>query len=66
MSTQTLKDAQYRTVGYIDTHADGSQTAKNARYQTVGYYDPRANVTKDARYQFVGHGNMVASLIHCS
>ena len=66
MSTQTLKDAQYRIIGYIDTHGNGSQTGKTAQYKIVGYYDPRTNVTKDASYHIVGYGNQIASLIHCS
>lgn len=64
MSTQILKDAQYRIIGYIDTHADGSQTGKTAQYKIIGYYDPRSNITKDARYHIVGSGNQIASLIH--
>ncbi len=66
MSTQILKDAQYRIVGYIDTKADGSQIGKTAQYKIVGYYDPCSNITKDAHYRMVGYGNQVASLIYCS
>jgi hypothetical protein len=63
MSRQTLTDARYRTIGYIDTAADGKQTGSDARFHTVGYYDPRTNLTQDERFRTVGSGNLLASLI---
>jgi hypothetical protein len=63
MSTQTLTDARYHTIGYIDTAANGNQTARDARYHIVGYSDPYTNVTTDARYSKVGSGNLLASLV---
>lgn len=65
MKRQTLTDARYRTIGYIDTAADGRQTARNARLHVVGYYDPDTDTTRDARLHTVGHGNLLASLIAC-
>lgn len=63
MSRQTLTDARYRTIGYIDTAADGKQTGRDARLHTVGYYDPRTNLTRDERLRSIGTGNLLASLI---
>jgi hypothetical protein len=65
MNRQTLTDARYHTIGYIDTAADGKQTGRDARYHIVGYYDPRTDSTRDARYHLVGTGNLLASLITC-
>jgi hypothetical protein len=65
MRRQTVTDARYHTIGYIDTATDGKQTARDARYHVVGYYDPRADTTRDARHRMVGHGNLLASLIAC-
>jgi hypothetical protein len=65
MNRQTLTDARYHTIGYIDTAADGKQTGRDARYHIVGYYDPHTNSTRDARYHLVGKGNLLASLIAC-
>lgn len=65
MNRQTLTDARYQTIGYIDTAADGKQTGRDARYHIVGYYDPRTDSTRDARYHLVGTGNLLASLITC-
>ena len=65
MNTQILKDASYKIIGYIESRADGSQIGKTAQYHIVGYYDAKANITKDNQYRIVGHGNLLASLVHC-
>lgn len=64
MTTQVIKDAQFRIIGYIDTRSDGTQVAKNAQFHIVGYYEPRMNCTKDERFHIIGYGNLLASLIH--
>lgn len=66
MNRQTLIDARYHTIGFIDTATDGKQTGHDARYHVVGYYDPRTHTTRDARHHVVGHGNLLASLIASS
>jgi hypothetical protein len=63
MKRQTLTDARYHTIGYIDTAADGRQTARDARLHIVGYYDPHTDTTRDARLHTVGHGNLLAALV---
>lgn len=63
MSRQTLKDAQFRIIGYIDTANDGKQTARDAQFRVVGYYEPSTNQTKDAQFRVIGHGNLLASLL---
>lgn len=63
MSTQTLKDAQYRIIGYIETRSDGVQVIKGPTYRIMGYYDPRTDQTKNERYQIVGQGNLLTALL---
>lgn len=63
MSTQTLKDAHYRIIGYIETRSDGVQVIKNAHYHTLGYFDPKYNQTRNEHYQIVGQGNLLTSLL---
>lgn len=63
MKRQTLTDARYHTIGYIDTATDGRQTARDARLHIVGYYDPHTDTTRDARLHTVGHGNLLAALV---
>ena len=66
MSTQVLKDAHYRIIGYVETRSDGVQVIKNAHYRILGYYDPRQNQTKNEHYQIVGQGNLLTSLLRTS
>lgn len=63
MSTQTLKDSQYRVIGYIETRSDGTQVGKDKVYRVKGYYDPKTNKTKDPQYRVISEGNLLASLI---
>lgn len=63
MSTVTIKDAQFRVLGYIDAESDGTQTARDSQYRVLGYYDPRKDLTRDPQYRLVGYGNLLASLI---
>ena len=65
MSRETLKDAQFRTIGFIDFDASGKQTARDSRFKVVGYYDPRTNSTSDAGFRRVSTGNTLAALIRC-
>lgn len=60
---ETIRDRQYRPVGYVDTDRHGRQRAFNARFQTVGHFDPARNETRDARYKVVARGNALAALI---
>jgi len=60
---QTLRDAQYKAIGYIETDNDGAQVLLDAHYRRVGQYDPRANVTTDEHYRRVGEGNLLVSLL---
>jgi len=62
-SKQTLKDANYRTIGYIETDSSGKQTLKDPNYRTLGYYEPKGDVTKDVNYRTVGRGNILTSLL---
>jgi len=65
MSTETLQDSNYRTIGYIEDQ--GNQlVGKDANYRIVGYYDKNTNQTKDANYRIVGNGNMLSGLVYGS
>ncbi|WP_426193833.1 hypothetical protein [Massilia sp. DWR3-1-1] len=66
MATETWKDADSRTIAYIETDARGKQTAKTAQCVTIGYYDPRTNWTVDRHLCWVSSGNTLASLIRNS
>ena len=63
MSTQTIKDANYRTIGYIETMPDGTKKGLDANYRTLGYYDSKRNVTQDLNYRTIANGDVLSSLI---
>lgn len=63
MSRQATKDRSYRILGYLETMSDGRQKALDASYWTLGYYDPKRDVTQDASYRILSHGNVLTALI---
>jgi len=63
MARQKLQDANYRTIGYIETMSDGKQKLQDANYRTLGYYDPKTNITQDANYRTIGRGNLLTTLL---
>lgn len=60
---ETIRDRQYRLLGYIETDRRGRKRALNARFQTVGYFDPARNETRDAAYKLVARGDGLSALI---
>ena len=60
---ETIRDRQYRAVGYVDTDRHGRQRALNARFQTVGHFDPVRNETTDRWHKVIARGNVLAALI---
>ena len=63
MSTQYLRDRQFRIIGSIETDSTGKQVGRDARFNRVGEYDPKTGQTRDSRFQIVGTGNQLAPLI---
>lgn len=63
MRTDELTDAQFHTIGYIETDSRGKQTAKTPQYVTIGYYDPRTNWTTDQNFCRISSGNTLAWLL---
>ncbi len=63
MSQETIRDASYRTIGYIETMPDGQKKALDSTYRILGYYDPKRNVTLDPTYRTVANGHVLSSLI---
>lgn len=61
--TKTLKDAHYNIIGYVEIKDNGDKVLKDNHYNIKGYYDARQDVTKDAHYRVVAHGDMLVSLL---
>ena len=60
---ETLKDANYRVLGYIEKEGDGTLVLKDSNWIVKGYYDPRTNQTKDPNYRVVANGNLLTTLL---
>jgi hypothetical protein len=63
MSRETIKDKNYKTIGYIETTSDGKKKAMDASFRTLGYYDPKRNVTQDNSYRTIANADVLSSLI---
>lgn len=63
MARQTLKDKKFNIIGYIDTDPSGKQTIKDGKFNIKGYYDPKTNKTKDSKFNIVGTGNLLTTLL---
>jgi hypothetical protein len=63
MSTQALKDASHRIIGYTETRSDGVQVIKSPNYRILGYYNPLFDQTRNANYQIIGHDNLLTTLL---
>jgi len=64
VTKQTIKDKQFRTLGYIETMPDGKQKATDHLFRTLGYYDPKRNVTTDHLFRTLAQGNTLSALIY--
>ena len=64
MQKITLKDKNYRIIGYVEIKDNGDKTLKDRNYRILGYYNARDNVTKDRNYRIVGHGDILTSLLN--
>ena len=60
---QTLKDANYNVIGYIETESSGRQVLLDRQFIRLGYYDVKRNETLDAKLVRVGFGNILTSLL---
>jgi hypothetical protein len=64
MSRETIKDRNFRVLGYIETMPDGRQKALNANFRTLGYYDPRRDITTDANLRAIVQENVLLALVY--
>lgn len=63
MQRITLKDAQFRIIGYVDIAPNGDKTLRDSRFLILGYYKKQRDVTLDSRFLVVGRGDILASLL---
>lgn len=63
MERITLKDAQFRIIGYVDIESNGNKTLRDAQFRILGYYKANQNVTQDFSFRIVGRGDILTSLL---
>ena len=63
MNRETLKDNNFRIVGYIDTESNGVRVARDRNFRILGRYYPNENVTRDANFRIIARYDMLSALI---
>ena len=62
MANQVLRDSHGSKIGEI-IESGGKLIIRDARGSKKGEYDPKSNVTRDAKGNKVGTGNLLTSLL---
>ena len=62
--TITLKDNQFRVLGYIIMDDTGSKTLKDPSFRVLGYYNASTDTTLDASFRVIGHGDILTMLLN--
>lgn len=63
MERITLKDKNFRIIGYVEIKDNGDKTLKDRNFRIVGYYDASQNVTKDRSFRTVARCDVLTSLL---
>jgi len=63
MQRLILKDKNFKVIGFIEVFQDGKKRLKDVNYLIKGYYDPETNMTKNAKFMFVGYGDLLTTLL---
>ena len=61
--TITLKDSQFRVIGYVIINDNGDNTLKDPSFRVLGYYTASTDTTKDPSFRIVGYGDILTSLL---
>ena len=61
--TLTLKDSQFRVIGYVTISDNGDKILKDPSFRILGYYTASTDTTKDPSFRIVGYGDILTSLL---
>lgn len=61
--TETIKDVNYRIIGYLEHQSNGDIVVKDSSFRILGYYRSSSDTTLNVNYQILYHGNMAAALL---
>ena len=63
MQKITVKDTQYNIIAFLEIKPNGDKVLKNKNYSILGFYDAATDVTKDVRYNIIGRGDILTTLL---
>jgi hypothetical protein len=63
MKTETIRDLNFNTIGYIQTDDRGNKTIRDASFNTKGFYSKGSNVTQDQSFKNLAWGDQSRVLL---
>ena len=63
MERITLKDKNFRIIGYVEIESNGDKKLKDSSFRILGYYQKSTDTTKDSSFKIVGHGDILTTLL---
>jgi hypothetical protein len=63
MKTETIRDAQFRILGFIQTLPNGEQLSRDRHYRVKGRFNPKENITRDTSFRRVAFGQALSSTL---
>jgi hypothetical protein len=63
MKRETLRDASFNIVGYVETDDRGNKTVRDPSFQTKGFYSKGSDVTQDSSFKNLAWGDQTRILL---
>lgn len=63
MKTETLRDASFNVIGYVQTDVRGDKTFQDKSFNTKGFYSKGSNATQDASFKNLAWGDQTRVLL---
>ena len=61
--TETIKDASFRIIGYLEHQSNGDIVVKDSSFRILGYYRRSNDTTINSSFRILYYGNMAAALL---
>jgi hypothetical protein len=63
MKRETLRDASFNIIGYVETDDRGNKTVRDPSFQTKGFYSKGSDVTQDSSFKNLAWGDQTRILL---
>lgn len=63
MNRETIRDKNFRTIGYIEEESNGVRVARDRNFRVLGRYYPKEGVTRDPSFRIIARYDMLSALI---